>query len=91
MCVSCVNMTSVTTREVQHHLAKVLRRIAKGEEVAITLRGKPIALIRPLPDADPRARPVAWTRIVSEVHGALGDVPAFREGTVDLLRAEERS
>lgn len=38
-------MKTVTTREAQHHLSKVLEMVEAGEEVVITRRGKRVAKI----------------------------------------------
>ncbi|NJL27750.1 MAG: type II toxin-antitoxin system prevent-host-death family antitoxin [Thermoanaerobaculia bacterium] len=83
-------MKSVTTREAQHHLAKVLRTVARGEEVAITRRGKPVAKISPLGWADPASRTVDWRQVLGEIRGELSDLPHFQDNTVELLRDGER-
>jgi prevent-host-death family protein len=44
-------MTSVGTFEAKTHLTQLLARVAKGERILITDRGKPVALLVP-PEAD---------------------------------------
>lgn len=41
-------MQTATIREVQHHLASVLKQVEKGEEVEILRRRKAVARIIPL-------------------------------------------
>ena len=38
-------MTQVTTREVQHHFARVLAKVEAGETVVVTKRGEDVAVI----------------------------------------------
>lgn len=40
----------VSLREVNHHLAQYIHSVEKGNEVIITRRGKPIAMMVPLKD-----------------------------------------
>ena len=49
-------MSTVGVRELKNRLTQYLRRTKQGEEVIITERGKPIALIQPIESA---ARPVS--------------------------------
>jgi prevent-host-death family protein len=44
-------MTSVGTFEAKTHLTRLLERVAKGERILITNRGKPVAMLVP-PSAD---------------------------------------
>jgi len=41
-------MTSVGTFEAKTHLTYLLKRVAKGERIIITNRGKPVAMLVPL-------------------------------------------
>lgn len=65
------NMKVATVREVQHHLAEVLARVAKGEEVRITRRGATIARILP-PDGPP---PGEWPDFVGRARAVWGSKP----------------
>lgn len=51
----------VGIRELRQNLSKYLRRVARGEALRVTDRGRPVALLAPLPD---EASPV--DRLVSE-------------------------
>lgn len=42
-------MTEVASRELRNHTADVLRRAANGESITVTVRGKPVARLVPLP------------------------------------------
>ena len=50
LCVISVDMKTVTTREAQHHLAKVMELVEMGGEVVITRRGKKVAKLVPFVD-----------------------------------------
>ena len=45
-------MSTVGIRELKNRLTQYLRRTKQGEEVIITERGKPIALIQPIQSAE---------------------------------------
>ncbi|MBN1863383.1 MAG: type II toxin-antitoxin system prevent-host-death family antitoxin [Victivallales bacterium] len=45
-------MHTVSVREVQHHLAEYLKKVEKGEELRITRRSRPVAVVSPLSEAD---------------------------------------
>ncbi|MBI2191166.1 MAG: type II toxin-antitoxin system prevent-host-death family antitoxin [Planctomycetes bacterium] len=42
-------MTSVGSYEAKTHLAELLERVARGERILITRRGRPVALLSPPP------------------------------------------
>jgi prevent-host-death family protein len=42
-------MKSVGSLEAKTHLSRLLKRVARGEKILITLRGKPAALLVPPP------------------------------------------
>lgn len=50
-------MQTVSVREVQHNLAAVLERVARGQAIAVTKRGRVIARIVP---ARAKAGRVQW-------------------------------
>lgn len=52
-------MERIGIRELKQHASAVLRRVAAGEEVEVTDRGRPVARIVPLPDGDAYGRLVA--------------------------------
>lgn len=45
-------MKTVTTREVQHHFARVLASVEAGEELVVTRRGKEVAKLSPMQGAE---------------------------------------
>lgn len=49
-------MSSVGVRELRQRASELLRRVADGEIIQITDRGRPVALLAPLPEADPLER-----------------------------------
>ncbi len=65
------NMKTATVREVQHGLASVLAEVQKGQEIAITKRGKVIARIVPANRAKGRPRwPDSAARMKQLMSGA---------------------
>ena len=57
-------MTDVGIRELKRRLSEFLDRAERGEVVRVTDRGRPKALIGPLPDRGPIAQGIAegWIR-----------------------------
>lgn len=49
-------MREVTVRDLRNHGGRVLARVARGEALTVTLDGRPVAELRPLPG---RALPAA--------------------------------
>lgn len=81
-------MKTVTTREAQHHLSKVLKLVEAGEEVVITRRGKELAKLSPI---DGSTRQVDWGESIRRCNERLGNIPTLPENIVVDLREEERS
>lgn len=52
------SMSEVASRELRNHTADVLRRAADGEVIDITVNGRPVARLGPIPSPAPRP----WTR-----------------------------
>ncbi len=48
-------MASVGVRELRQRASELLRRVEGGESIEITARGRPVAILSPLPD-DPMER-----------------------------------
>jgi antitoxin (DNA-binding transcriptional repressor) of toxin-antitoxin stability system len=67
----CV-MKTATVREVQHHLAKVLRWVEQGQTVEITRRRQIIAKLVP---ARTTPAPVSWPDRVAELRAIYGPDP----------------
>lgn len=75
-------MKTVTTREAQHHLSKVLEMVSNGEEVVITRRGKKVAKITGIESDCPWAREVDWKSWVDEQKKFLEQMPDVGESPV---------
>jgi len=70
-------MESVGVRELRQRASELLRRVEDGESVQITDRGRPVALLGPLPD-DPLERLRAAGELTSPTAG-LADLPPALE------------
>jgi prevent-host-death family protein len=49
-------MTSVGVRELRQRASELLRRVEAGETIEVTDRGRPVAVLAPLPAAGPIER-----------------------------------
>jgi prevent-host-death family protein len=67
-------MTSVGVRELRQRASELLRRVSGGETIQITDRGRPVALLAPIPEANPLERMRASGEIVP-AEGDLADLP----------------
>ena len=67
-------MTRIGIRELRQKASEYLRRVEAGETIEITDRGRPIALITPIPEAPPIERLRASGEIVRG-SGNLSDLP----------------
>ena len=63
-------MTRVGVRELRQRASELLRLVERGETIEITDRGRPVALLGPLPDGSPLER----LRSAGEIDRATGDV-----------------
>ena len=91
-------MASVGVRELRQRASALLRRVAAGETIEVTDRGRPVALLSPIPEAGPLER----LRVAGEVSSADGDLAelpmplALAPGqeppsaVLERLRSEER-
>jgi prevent-host-death family protein len=50
----------VSVRELRQNLSVYLRRVERGEALRVTTRGRPVAMLTPLPEAG------LWERMVAE-------------------------
>ena len=66
-------MASVGVRELRQRASELLRRVEEGESIEITDRGRPVAMLTPLPD-DPLAR-LRASGDLTENEGELADLP----------------
>lgn len=69
-------MTDVAARDLRNRTADVLRRVAAGERVTITSRGRPVAELIPVRTA--RRRPIERAELVRRLGVAQAD-PGLRE------------
>ena len=68
-------VSKVGIRELRQNLSVYVRRIHRGERFEVTDRGKPVALLVPLPDgASPLERLVAEGRVTMP-EGDLASIP----------------
>ncbi|MEX1007325.1 MAG: type II toxin-antitoxin system prevent-host-death family antitoxin [Acidimicrobiia bacterium] len=67
-------MRSVGIRELRQRASELLRLVQAGETFEVTDRGRPVALLTPLPDLSPLDRLRAAGE-VSEAEGSLDDLP----------------
>lgn len=74
-------MREIASRDLRNDTAGVLRRVAAGEEVVITVRGKPSARMVPVDD-QPRRRWMSGSDLARLVATAQAD-PGLRD---DLKR-----
>lgn len=81
-------MTRVGVRELKQNASEVLARVKAGESVEVTERGRPIALLVPLPTGSALDRLVTEGRAVP-ASGSLADLAApspARRGEPSLSR-----
>lgn len=75
MCYMAGDGSSVGIRELRQNLTKYLRRVIRGETLQVTDRGRPVAVLAPLPPPS-----TALERLV-----ASGQVSRPQEGLMELL------
>ncbi len=68
-------MKSATIREVQHNLAKYLRRVELGEEIEIRRRNKIIAKLIPSVDLSQKTKKVDWSIVAERRRKQWGGKP----------------
>lgn len=74
-------MTEVAARELRNRTADVLRRVAAGEHVTITSRGRPVAQLTPVRAA--RRRPIERAELMRRLGHTQAD-PGLREDLEEL-------
>jgi prevent-host-death family protein len=91
-------MTSVGVRELRQRASGLLRLVEQGETVEITDRGRPVALLTPIPEGSPLER----MRAAGDVETATADLDDLPEplvlsaetelpsGVLARLRRDER-
>ena len=63
-------MTRVGVRELRQRASELLRLVEQGETIEVTDRGRPVALLTPLPEGSVRDR----LRAAGELQPATGDI-----------------
>lgn len=71
-------MTSVGVRELRQRASELLRLVEQGETIEVTDRGRPVALLSPLPEGSPLDR----LRALGEIDPATGDLDDLPEPLV---------
>jgi prevent-host-death family protein len=66
-------MASVGVRELRQRASELLRRVERGERIEITDRGRPVAILGPLPD-DPLQR-LREAGDLTAAEGGIDDLP----------------
>jgi prevent-host-death family protein len=91
-------MSRIGIRELRQRASEYLRRVEAGETIEVTDRGRPIALLTPIPQAPPLAR-LRASGDIEEASIGLDDLPdplELKDGqespsqVLRRLRADER-
>ena len=91
-------MSSIGIRELRQRASEYLRRVEAGETIEVTDRGRPVALLTPIPDASPFQQLLAAGEVdeAKATIDDLGEPIALAPGqeqpsvTLERLRADER-
>ena len=78
------HMTSIGVRELRQRASEYLRRVEAGETLEVTDRGRPVALLMPIPSTS-RLEQLGAGGDLSEPVGDLDDLP----GPLDLQSGQE--
>jgi prevent-host-death family protein len=90
MCYMSPNLGRVGVRELRQNLSVYLRRVVKGESFEVTERGRPVAVLAPLPEpATPVERLVAAGRATKPDGGISEVLPPRGKTTRRLTKALE--
>ncbi len=63
-------MARVGVRELRQRASELLRRVEQGETIEVTDRGRPVALLTPIPEGSP----LELLRAAGEVESATGEI-----------------
>ena len=74
-------MTDVPARELRNDVSAVLRRVENGERLRVTVSGRPVAELLPLPT---RPRSIAWNAFFRDSGRWRAD-PGLAQDLADLL------
>jgi prevent-host-death family protein len=67
-------MTAVGVRELRQRASELLRRVEAGETIEVTDRGRPVAVLAPLPKAGPLEQLRAAGEVIPAA-ASLSDLP----------------
>jgi prevent-host-death family protein len=92
------NMVRIGVRELKQRASEWLRRVEAGETLEVASRGRPVALLIPIPKGDTMARLEAEGRLAPAREDLLSLGPPLRakrgvplpSTVLEELRAEER-
>ena len=68
-------MARIGIRELRQKASEYLRRVEGGETIEVTDRGRPVALLTPIPEAPPLDR-LRAAGDIDAASGSLDDLPA---------------
>lgn len=74
-------MTDVAARELRNDVSGVLRRVQAGERLRVTVSGRPVAELVPLPRRD---RTMSWEQFTRHLAGGRAD-PGLSAELAELL------
>lgn len=77
-------MTEIPVRELRNHVSEVLRRVEGGEEMLVTVSGRPVAELRPVAAARPA---LTWDEFWTGQQSARHD-PRFAADLRDIAGDE---
>jgi len=74
-------MSEVASRDLRNDTAGVLRRVQAGEDITITVKGRPVAILTPVRPM--RRRWLTRTEFLTRLQGAQAD-PGLRDDLASL-------
>lgn len=80
------HMSEVPSRELRNHTADVLRRVQAGEEITITVRGKPVAEVVPI--GSRRKGGLSGAELVRRLQNLPGDPDPTFAADMEWIRGE---
>lgn len=71
-------MTEIPARDLRNHVSEILRRVESGEEMVVTVSGRPVATLVPIKQARPRflstADVLSWPKTDAALYGELREM-----------------
>ena len=74
-------MTDLAARDLRNDVSSVLRRVESGERFRVTVSGRPVAELVPLPV---RRQTMSWAAFQRHLEGRRAD-PGLRQDLAELL------